>query len=278
MQPSETVSQATTLPAGVEIKVRHPKFDFAKDRKYWYDNDPLVTHFLNTLSMLFPDGEKFFIDSVVHYRDQITDPVLKKHISAFAAQEIAHTAEHRKYNLVAVGKRAEKAERICATILGLGRRYLSPKAQLAGTVAMEHITASLAHEVLRNPLYARSMDSEHGNLWLWHAAEETEHKSVAHDVYRAAGGGYFLRTGALLLWTAVWIPVVTGVCASFLWKDGELFKLRNIRSFVKWFLVSPGFVTRVAPKWLQFFRPGFEPWDLENSKLVIRWREKYAAA
>jgi predicted metal-dependent hydrolase len=30
-------------------------------------------------------------------------------------------------------------------------------------------------------------------LWSWHAAEETEHKSVAIDVYRAAGGGNLRR-------------------------------------------------------------------------------------
>ena len=33
-------------------------------------------------------------------------------------------------------------------------------------------------------------------LWLWHALEEAEHKAVAFDVYRAAGGGYVRRASS----------------------------------------------------------------------------------
>ena len=36
-------------------------------------------------------------------------------------------------------------------------------------------------------------------LWVWHALEEVEHKSVAFDVYRAAGGGYIRRVALMLL-------------------------------------------------------------------------------
>ena len=34
-------------------------------------------------------------------------------------------------------------------------------------------------------------------LWKWHAAEENEHKNVAFDVYKAAGGSAVYRKGPL---------------------------------------------------------------------------------
>ena len=44
-------------------------------------------------------------------------------------------------------------------------------------------------------------------LWLWHGLEESEHKAVAYDVYRAAGGGYLNRVATMALTTAVFFAV-----------------------------------------------------------------------
>jgi hypothetical protein len=35
--------------------------------RYWAYNDPFMTHFVGALSTFFPDGERFFIDSVRHF-------------------------------------------------------------------------------------------------------------------------------------------------------------------------------------------------------------------
>ena len=61
---------------------------------------------------------------------------------------------------------------------------LSPLARLAATVALEHLTAILAAALLdgRSGSLAGA-DPRVAELWRWHAVEETEHKSVAFDVY-----------------------------------------------------------------------------------------------
>ena len=41
--------------------------------QHWIDGSALATHLVNGVNMLFPDGERFFIRSVKHYLDQITD-------------------------------------------------------------------------------------------------------------------------------------------------------------------------------------------------------------
>jgi len=64
----------------------------------WHAQGSHVTHFFNALSLLFPAGERFFMDSVRHYRDDIDDPVLKKQVLGFIGQEAMHTREHVEYN------------------------------------------------------------------------------------------------------------------------------------------------------------------------------------
>ena len=51
---------------------------------------------MNALSTTFPDGERFFIDSVRNFQDQIKDPKLQKDIRAFIGQE----ANHGKYTTI----------------------------------------------------------------------------------------------------------------------------------------------------------------------------------
>jgi hypothetical protein len=46
----------------------------------WHEQGPFITHFFNALSLLFPQGELFFMDSVRHYRQRVDDPALKKQI------------------------------------------------------------------------------------------------------------------------------------------------------------------------------------------------------
>jgi predicted metal-dependent hydrolase len=62
-----------------DLKVRQMSFDISSDiPEFWYDNDPFKTLLLSALSGGFPAGEHFFIHSVRHFQDQITDPELKK--------------------------------------------------------------------------------------------------------------------------------------------------------------------------------------------------------
>ena len=47
----------------------------------WHEAGEHVTHFFNALSVLFPAGERLFMDSVRAYKDQVTDPELKQAIT-----------------------------------------------------------------------------------------------------------------------------------------------------------------------------------------------------
>src|SRR5438874_7265449 len=62
------------------------------------DGDLILSHLAAAMSAVFPDGEDFFVRSVRHFRDQITDPVLKRQVAGFIGQEAMHGREHRALN------------------------------------------------------------------------------------------------------------------------------------------------------------------------------------
>jgi predicted metal-dependent hydrolase len=155
------------------------------------------------------------MDSVRHYRDQIDDPDLKKQVMGFIGQEAMHTREHVEYNdlLQAAGLPAHKLDKRLWAILNFGRKVLPPSLQLAQTVALEHYTAMLA-DLLLAETGSRIEGSVDGykQMWLWHALEETEHKSVSYDVWntviKPGPKRYLMRTGTMLATTVLFWLIV----------------------------------------------------------------------
>lgn len=177
--------------AQVGIPPRHIDFKFSRnaDRYFFYNNNPLASLLFVVFSGAFPPGERFFMESVRHFRDQITDPVLKAQVSGFMGQEALHSREHGRLNELfrERGQDVDLAERYVRFGLRQLERF-SPRLQLACTTMMEHFTAHLAEEWLTNKALTESSDPEMLKLWYWHALEELEHKSVAYDVFELIGG------------------------------------------------------------------------------------------
>jgi len=243
----------------------------------WCRDDAYQTTFLDALSLLFPEGERFFVDSVKHYKDRITDPELARAIVGFIGQEAMHGKEHRALNelLVAHGyAEAPRVERHLRGFLQLVRRTLPPASQLAVTCALEHFTAMLAEALLGDERMQRELHAAVRPLWVWHALEEAEHKAVAFDVYRAVGGGYARRIGIMLLTTAIFFAAQLLVHARLMATRGILWRpwtwLRGIGRM--W--ISPGYFTRLVPAYLAYFRPGFHPNDRDTDALLARWRDR----
>src|SRR3954447_20992146 len=163
------------------------------------DGDLILSHVAASLSAVFPDGEDFFVRSVRHFRDQITDPELKRQVGGFIGQEAMHGRQHRAFNdrLDELGYPVKRFERLTKKGLAIRSRFAPPKSNLAATAALEHFTATLA-ELLLTSEETRNMfgNDEVRNLFLWHALEESEHKAVAFDVYKAVGG-----TERMRVWT-----------------------------------------------------------------------------
>ena len=104
----------------------------------------------NALSATFPKGEAFFVESVRQFRDG-APPKLAEEIKAFTTQEAIHSREHAAFNKRgARGRLRPDAARGAGRLIGCDHRP-PPIANLAATMALEHFTAILAHELLKDP-------------------------------------------------------------------------------------------------------------------------------
>src|SRR5260221_10660891 len=110
------------------------------------DGDLIQSHLAASLSAVFPDGEDFFVRSVRHFRDQITDPELRRQVAGFIGQEAMHGRDHRAFNthLDQLGYPTKRVERLTKWGLSIRERILSRNPNLAATPRLGHSTATLA--------------------------------------------------------------------------------------------------------------------------------------
>lgn len=252
-------------------------FDAATAPRDFYAGDPVLSSLMAALSLLFPEGERFFVESVVHFEDRIDDPDLARTIRDFAAQEGMHSKAHVAFNALveAQGHRVvAELERGVRRLLRRGRRVHSPEGRLAVTCALEHFTAILAEQLLGDERHRAALDAAVRDLWLWHALEETEHKAVAFDVYRRVDGSWSRRARVMLLTTVMFVGFASYCHARLLAERGLLGDVRGLVRATSYLWIRPGLFRKLVPAYLDYFRPGFHPHDRDSSALVAAWRER----
>lgn len=250
------------------IEVRKFNPDLEGVERYYVANDPFKTHFTNAMSITFPEGERYFLRSVLAYKDEITDPKLQEEIKQFCAQEAQHSLVHVKLNETAkrFGYPMDKIESVIAKIL----RWRTEAAKtsrfwkrynLAATTCLEHFTAILAKQALTRPdIMFGGMDPRIRSLYQWHAVEEIEHRAVSYDVYKATGGNWLFLRVVMLIISFLFMFTSLRITWVLLRQDGEAFRWKTLKSAIGYLFVPPQAVLfRVLPDWLTFFVPGFHP-------------------
>ena len=265
-------------PAGHEFGPRHPSFELesvlAGD---WHGGSAFRTAWFNAMSMLFPLGEKFFIDSVKAYRNDIDDPQLLDEITAFQGQEAIHRQQHQRYNELLCELRGYDLDAIEQPIkdrIDWVYRNLDQRRRLAGTAANEHLTAIMAHEMLNRSDSLNGADARVAELWRWHGIEETEHKAVAFDVFLAVGGTISERRQALLFSSWYFMKDTMRITRMMLRNDGKLWSLREWLSGLNFLFGYPGVLRRIVRPFMRFLRKDFHPWQHDNRDLVEAWANR----
>jgi predicted metal-dependent hydrolase len=279
------LQHSDTTPSS-PITVRRSRFQPQHLRRHYFSGQsPLISHVLTALSMTFPEGEKFFVHSVRQVRDRITDPQLHADISAFIGQEAMHSHAHAQFNNAMHAEDYPLRHIDRQVAMGMAMlRTRSPRRQLAATVAYEHFTALLSAYLLTDSRFFDGLDHNLQQLWLWHALEELEHKSVAFDVYQQLFGdnalGLAQRRRSMRMVSLGFMLGVTSMTGLLLKQDrknsfANLGKMAlNLRD--AYYLAA--LILRTLPDYLAFYRADFHPNDIDHRHLITTWQQKLAAA
>lgn len=231
-----------------------------------------LSRFFDALSITFPEGERFFVESVRAYKDQVEDPQLLAAINGFVTQESLHSREHQALNrwLATRGYPIDELENVVKDLLGLGRRF-SPAVQLGFTCSLEHCTAILGEHLLESPLLREQFHEQMRDLWMWHCVEETEHKGVAFDVFEQVSGDYAIRSVTHVIATGFFLAFAFAATAELLRRDGRALDLKVWAGGMRALFGEGGHMRKLGPAWLTYFGPSFHPWQRDTREMITRF-------
>jgi uncharacterized protein len=266
----------SVTPQDLTITPRDRRFGRGtRQDRWWMGGDPVATAFYNALSASFPKGEAFFVDSVRQFREG-TPPKLEREIKAFVTQEVMHSREHVQFNKRALeaGYDLTPLEERVEWRLSITRSR-PPIVNLAATMCLEHFTAILAHQLLKNPRHLGRADPESAALWRWHAIEEIEHKGVAYDTWLHAtrdwprAKRWKVKAKVMLFVTRNFVVDRSLGTLMLLRQDGITGPAAWARML--WFAwVWPGMLRKILGAWASLFLPGFHPWKQDDRHLIAK--------
>jgi predicted metal-dependent hydrolase len=228
----------------------------------WNGGDAFRSAFFNALSMTFPVGEQFFIDSVRQGAKQLPPDEqarMASEVKGFIGQEATHRRIHALFNQHLTDQGLTNAFESRATRRIQSQAHMNVRMHLAATAATEHFTAIFADWMLRHPEALEGAEPRLKTLWLWHSAEESEHRNTAFDLYQSLGGDPARRLKVFRYVTVIFLTDVLRQTVRNLWHDGSLFQWRTWKSAVQLLLSKDGLFRGNVGLWKDYMRKDFHP-------------------
>jgi predicted metal-dependent hydrolase len=268
-------------PTAPPLPVRRLRIDLARGfGRLWCGGDAFRTQHLNALSMSFPVGEQFFIDAVkagVQTLPPAARARFAEAVRGFAGQEATHRFLHGQFNAELERQGLVNRWQHWATWRIERGRHLHPVNHVAVTAAYEHFTAVLATGLLTHDHWLEGAEPDLALLWRWHAVEESEHKAVALDVYRAMGGSE-RRRRAWFVYVALLFFVEAGLQTWLnLWHSGQWRRPRTWRQGLRFLLGRGGVWRASAGPLARYLRRDFHPAQLPDAPEAARWLQAHRA-
>ena len=228
----------------------------------WNGGDAFRSAFFNALSMSFPIGEQYFMDSVRAGHKLLPHAVRERmapEVQGFVGQEATHRRVHALFNghLQTLGFTNQLEVRAAERLRQNAHR--DTRIHVGATAATEHLTAIFADWMMHHPFALEGAEPRLRTLWLWHSAEESEHRSTAFDIYKAVGGNEDWRTRIFHYITVTFLMDVTRQTVRNLWHDGALFQWRTWQSAYQLLLSKDGMFRGNFQRWRDYKAPHFHP-------------------
>lgn len=241
--------------------------------RHWAGGDAFRTAFFNALSMSFPVGEQFFIDSLRKGLAELPAEQrarFEPEVRGFIGQEATHRRIHERFN--AHLARQGLVDRLTPRVQRRLRRMerVPARGWAAVTAATEHFTAIMAEQLLTDAAPLAGVEPRLAALWRWHASEETEHRSVAFDVYRALGGNEKWRLRLFRIVTIHFILDIGRQTIHNLRRDGTLWRRSTWASGWRFLFGDSGLWPTLRPAWRRYLRADFHP-SQQSAEPALAW-------
>lgn len=191
----------------IKLEQRKVQFDWSHMDSHIIPGDPVTSHCINVLHLMFPAGENWFCKVFAEALPYLEDnPKLKADAIGFMRQEAMHSRSHQAvvdhYQSLGIDAQAasKKFEQLIMTgggpdkIFGLIKPW-NDKARhwwlcrrLAAIACVEHFTCIMGVWALEQKTLDAVADPVMMDLLKWHCAEEVEHRNVAFDIFMHVSG------------------------------------------------------------------------------------------
>ena len=253
-----------------DLTIRRLHVDLSRPfARHWCGGDAFRTAFCNALSMSFPVGEQFFIDSVragVAVLPEDSRARFDAEARGFIGQEATHRRIHSLFNGHLAQQGLDNAWERRGMVRFASMQTMDARHKLGITAATEHLTAILSEWALAHPDACRSDDARLVTMWQWHFAEELEHKSSAFDLYHAIGGDDVWRVRYFRSITRFFLIDLLRQTLNNLWRDRTWWRLSTWVSAARLLFGRAGLLPNLYRPWKQYLRRDFHPMQLHSDK------------
>ena len=242
----------------------------------WTPSKPEFSAVANGLSLLMPALEPFVMKAIrTGAANRRVSAELGNRARTFILQEAAHQQQHREFNRgitdqVPVLKHVEQAQRWLFRTLDTRSSTRTALAHAAGAEAVAFFTARWVDR--RRHTFLADASGAAASMFVWHLAEEVEHKDVAYDIYRANGGGRGRYLLGILSALVIFAVSIVATSAALLIRERQWWKPRVHVRMVIW---SLSFVFEVLPLLGLCIAKDHHPKRWSDPEWLGQWLDSY---
>ncbi len=244
------------------LTIRRLQIDLDTPLARHWCGDAFRTAFFNALSMSFPAGEQLFIDSLRKGLATLAAdrrPGFAAEVQGFIGQEATHRHVHERFNAHLTRQGLVNAWQARIVSRRPQLEALDVRNWIGVTAATEHLTAVFAEYLLERPQVFAGVEERLASIWMWHSAEESEHRSTAFDLYVALGGGAQWRVGIFKIVLRLFLIDLARQTLNNLWHDGTWWRPSTWVQGARFLFGRDGFLTVSRPAWRRYWQPDFHP-------------------
>lgn len=129
--------------------------------------------------------------------------------------------------------------------------------------------------ILKHPEILSTLDEEAMKLWVWHAIEEIEHRSVAFDVYQTVYGDDRIRRVLMRNVTTGFASLTFYATTRLFWQD-KWKSLPKVGGNLFGIYLLGKMLLQLIPEYLSYYQADFHPTQHDYTKLVNEWKARMA--